>query len=133
MVDADAYLLELAAYIHLNPVRVHITERPENYRWSSHRAYLGNESYSWLETDSILSQFSKQLSRARLKFAKFVGERVSDGRRAVFHGETNIDSRIIGDDDFISDLLSGGRRSAGTKTRRECRNCGRKKALCYHG
>jgi putative transposase len=107
MVDADAYLLELAAYIHLNPVRARITDRPENYRWSSHRAYLGNESFSWLETNCILSQFSKHISKARLKFAEFVGERLSEGRRAVFHGETNIDSRIIGDNDFISDVLSG--------------------------
>lgn len=38
MVDADAYLLELAAYIHLNPVRTHIPERPESHHWSSYRA-----------------------------------------------------------------------------------------------
>ena len=43
-----------------------------------------------------------------MKFAKFVGERVSEGRRPVFHGESNIDSRIIGDDDFIFDLILGG-------------------------
>lgn len=106
MVDADAYLLELAAYIHLNPVRARITDQPEQHRWSSHRAYLGKEKLSWLDTDSILSQFSKKVREARAKFAGFVGERVSDGRREEFHGEKNSDSRIFGDDSFINAVLA---------------------------
>lgn len=106
MVDADAYLLELAAYIHLNPVRARITDRPEKHRWSSHWAYLGKESLSWLETGSILSQFSMKVSEAHAKFAEFVGERVAEGRREEFHGEKNIDSRIFGDDSFINVVLA---------------------------
>ena len=73
MVDADEYLLELAAYIHLNPVRVHVTEKPEKYRWSSYRAYLGKESFSWLDTSLILSQFSSNPKKAAGVFADFVG------------------------------------------------------------
>ena len=57
MVDADAYLLELVAYIHLNPVRVRMVDQPEKHPWSSHRAYLGKEILSWLETGTILPQF----------------------------------------------------------------------------
>jgi putative transposase len=106
MVDADAYLLELAAYIHLNPVRACITDQPENFRWSSHRAYLGKESLSWLESGCILSQFSTNERMARTKFADFVGERVTEGRREAFHGEKNIDSRIFGDDSFVADVLA---------------------------
>ena len=78
----------------------------QSYRWSSCRAYLGHESFSWLETDSILSRFSRNVGKARLQFAAFVGERLPEGRRAAFHGETNMDSRIFGDDDFVSDVLS---------------------------
>lgn len=106
MVDADAYLLELVAYIHLNPVRARITDRPEKHQWNSHRAYLGKESISWLDTDSILSQFSMKDREARAKFTGFVLERVSDGRREEFHGEKNIDSRIFGDDSFINVVLA---------------------------
>jgi putative transposase len=83
MVDADEYLLELAAYIHLNPVRAGITEHPEDYVWSSHRAYLGRESLAWLETGSILSQFSINAIDARVQFATFVDKRMKDGRREV--------------------------------------------------
>lgn len=106
MVDADAYLLELAAYIHLNPVRARISDRPENHRWSSHQSYLGKEYLSWLETDSILSQFSPNIRKARALFAGFVGERMSEGRREEFHGEKNIDSRIFGDDSFVDIVLA---------------------------
>src|SRR4030067_2787237 len=38
LVDADAYLLELTAYIHLNPVRARITDRAEKHRGRSHSA-----------------------------------------------------------------------------------------------
>ncbi len=106
MVDADAYLLELAAYIHLNPVRAHICDRPEKHRWSSHLAYLGKERLSWLETGSILSQFSMTISKARSKFAGFVGDRLAEGRREEFHGEKTIDSRIFGDDSFVDVALA---------------------------
>jgi hypothetical protein len=106
MVDADGYLLVLVAYIHLNPVRAHISDQPENYRWSSHRAYLGKESLSWLETGSILSQFSKNIRKAHAMFAGFVGERVAEGRREEFHGEKNIDSRIFGDVSFVNVVLA---------------------------
>lgn len=106
MVDGDAYLLELVAYIHLNPVRAHISDRPENHQWSSHRAYLGKESLSWLETGSILSRFSMNVQQARAMFAEFVGDRLADGRREEFHGEKNIDSRIFGDESFVDAVLA---------------------------
>lgn len=50
MIDAENYLLELVRYIHLNPVRAGIVGDSEDYRWSSHRAYLGKEVLHWLST-----------------------------------------------------------------------------------
>ena len=35
------YAKELSRYIHLNPVRVKVTESPEEYDWSSYRFYIG--------------------------------------------------------------------------------------------
>ena len=40
VVDRDSYLLELSRYIHLNPVRAGIKERPEEYPHSSYGCYL---------------------------------------------------------------------------------------------
>lgn len=106
MVDADAYLLELAAYIHLNPVRAHISERPEDHPWSSYRAYLGAETLPWLETETILSHFSTNVVKARDMFREFVGERMAEGHRKEFHGENSIDSRVVGDDHFVESMLA---------------------------
>lgn len=106
MVDADAYLLELVAYIHLNPVRAYMVDQPEQHVWSSHRSYLGKEVLPWVETGAVLAQFSAKIRGARAKFSDFVGERMSDGRRKEFHGEKCCDSRIIGDSDFVDAVLT---------------------------
>jgi putative transposase len=45
LVDTVRYLLTCMCYIESNPVRARIVARPEDYRWSSHRANaLGSES-----------------------------------------------------------------------------------------
>lgn len=106
MVDADSYLLELAAYIHLNPVRAHMTDRPENYRWSSHRAYMGKENLSWLETGFVLSQLSGTVGKARSAFARYVDDRMAEGHRAEFHGGKSIDGRVVGDESFVAHALA---------------------------
>ena len=40
MVDKDEYLVSLSRYIHLNPVRAKVVQRPEDYKWTSYRAYM---------------------------------------------------------------------------------------------
>ena len=51
LVEKEAYLLELARYIVLNPVRAGMVERPEEYQWSSYRAMVGLETApEWLTT-----------------------------------------------------------------------------------
>ena len=41
LVEKNSYLVELSRYIHLNPVRAKVIEKPERYRWSSYRGYVG--------------------------------------------------------------------------------------------
>jgi REP element-mobilizing transposase RayT len=58
LVEAEAYAIELSRYIHRNPVRARLVERPEEYEWSSYRYYLGlAEKPHWLKTDLVLSSF----------------------------------------------------------------------------
>ena len=40
-VEPDAYFISLIAYIHQNPVRAGIVERPEDYAYSSYQDYCG--------------------------------------------------------------------------------------------
>ena len=41
LVERETYLLELARYVVLNPVRARVCEQPELFRWSSYRATAG--------------------------------------------------------------------------------------------
>ena len=65
IVQREAYLLELARYVVLNPVRAGICELPEHWVWSSYLATVG-QAYrpNWLNTDWLLSQFGHQYARA---------------------------------------------------------------------
>ncbi|ABK98975.1 REP-associated tyrosine transposase [Pelobacter propionicus] len=105
LVDADAFLLELAAYIHLNPVRAGMTASAEAYPWSSHGAYLGKETVAWIDPEPVLSLFSSSADTARDLFSRFVTERADEGRRPEFHGEKSIDSRLLGDTFFTETIL----------------------------
>ena len=72
LIDGDNYLVELVRYIHCNPLRTGLTSSLNKYQWSSHSAYLGNDSILWLTTNLVLSQFSRQEDRARKLYNDFV-------------------------------------------------------------
>ena len=58
--ERDAYLQVLSAYIHLNPVRAGITKLPEEFRYSSYRAYIGKvRAPKFLYCAEIMAAFSK--------------------------------------------------------------------------
>lgn len=69
----DGYLLVLLRYIHLNPVRAGLVERPEQYAWSSHRIYLELSSAPWVST-TTLDLFAQDRPRAQDAYARFVAE-----------------------------------------------------------
>lgn len=75
LVERDAYLLELARYVVLNPVRAGMVRDVGDWPWSSYRAMLGQEcAPAWLETDWLLGQFDPERSRAQAGYASFVGQ-----------------------------------------------------------
>lgn len=105
LVDADEYLLQLVRYIHLNPVRVGMAKLPGDYRWSSHRAYVGKDVLPWLATDLIIGQLASTVGNARERFDAFVAEGLTEGHRPEFHGSGMADNRCIGENCFIEQAL----------------------------
>ena len=110
LVDADAYLLELTRYIHLNPVRAGLVIEPEEHPWSGHRGYIGLEVIPWLTTDWVLSQFSERESSARRGYGRFIQDGKKEGYQKEYHVGSGMDSRILGDDQFIDRVLEKGQR-----------------------
>ena len=57
VIEADSYLLELVRYIHLNPVQAGLVRKPEQYAWSSHRAFPERgSSPDWLTKEEVLGR-----------------------------------------------------------------------------
>ncbi len=75
IVDKDAYLLSLSRYLHLNPVRANIVDKPELYRWSSYPGFIGKgRKYNWVEYSWILSCFGDDTARAMKRYKKYSAE-----------------------------------------------------------
>lgn len=65
IVQREAYLLELARYVVLNPVRAGICDAPEDWPWSSYRAMLGRVTPPpWLQVQWLMSQFDNSNHQA---------------------------------------------------------------------
>ncbi len=105
LVDAERYLLSLSCYIHRNPLDAGLVKRPEDYEWSSYRAYLGiTQKPNWLETGVILGSMGNA-DRAREYRALVEGD-----------GSAEVDNLyaaarqapILGDEAFRK-LVLGGR------------------------
>lgn len=66
LVDADAYLLCVSRYIHLNPVAAGLVEKAHQFPWSSYRAYVGGtRPPSWLNTGATLAMVGTRSCRQR--------------------------------------------------------------------
>lgn len=77
MVERDSYLLELARYIVLNPLRAKMVKRLESWPWSSYLSTCGQAaSPDWLQTDWILAQFGLRRASAIQKYVTFIHEGV---------------------------------------------------------
>ena len=74
LVDKDNYLLELSRYIHNNPVKAGLVNKPEYYKWSSYGAYVRKEKDDIVATELILSQFRNNFKEETKCYADFVND-----------------------------------------------------------
>ena len=73
LVESDAYLLELARYIVLNPVRARMVRSARDWFWSSYRGTAGlAKTASCLTTDWILAGFGRNRKLATDRYRAFV-------------------------------------------------------------
>ena len=73
LVDRDSYLLELAHYVELNPVRAGMVNSAANWVWSSYRAAVGTvPAPHWLAVDALLSQFGDRKAVAVRRYVDHV-------------------------------------------------------------
>jgi hypothetical protein len=59
IIDDDGYFLATHRYIHLNPVKADMVERPLEFPWSSCRAYFEEVLNPLVETEKVLGYFGE--------------------------------------------------------------------------
>jgi REP element-mobilizing transposase RayT len=131
----DAYLLELVRYIHLNPIRAGLVEGLSDlgrYPFSGHSVLMGKTKREWQDTEEILGMFGRRAGVARREYKAFLEKGVALGKRPDLSGGGLIrsaggwegvrelkkerifqksDERILGDGDFVEDVLRSAEES----------------------
>ncbi|MGR8918029.1 MAG: REP-associated tyrosine transposase [Gammaproteobacteria bacterium] len=75
VVDAEAYRLEVARYVVLNPVRAGLVPHPQHWHWSSYGATIGKrERPEWLAYQDLLSAFASDERLASDHYIRFVND-----------------------------------------------------------
>lgn len=101
VVDKQAYLLELARYVVLNPVRARLVAAPANWMWSSYGATVAARVRpDWLQTDWLLSQFGTDRQQAIAAYQRFV----ADGKRSASPWSALTDQIYLGSATFAAEM-----------------------------
>lgn len=104
LVDDELYLKELIRYIHLNPIRAGLITDPQQYLWSSHRAYMELDEFVWLYKDRVLKKFHYERKNAVSNYEKYLLKGI--GIETEFDFKSGYASGMIGDSEFVDRILT---------------------------
>jgi hypothetical protein len=127
----DTYLQELVRYIHLNPLRAKIVKdlnELDKYPYCGHRVIMGVVKREWQDIEYVLGYFGKRMGTSRKKYRSYLEKGISMGRKPELvdgglirsmggwdeikkmrlTGQDRIksDQRILGESDFVMEVLS---------------------------
>jgi REP-associated tyrosine transposase len=101
LIEKQAHLLEVCRYVVLNPVRAHLTKRPEAWQWSS---YLGTggraPAHRSLTPDWVLGQFGVTRDKAQQAYRRYVHEGM--GKETIWKAVKG--QVLMGSEDFVEKL-----------------------------
>ena len=99
--DKDTYLFSLVKYLHCNPVRAGMVRQPEQYRWSSHREYLGMNKNGLVDTGLLLGMFSEDLKRGCRLYREYMRKEEKTSKDEFYR---TVDQRVLGDEAFVEEV-----------------------------
>jgi REP element-mobilizing transposase RayT len=101
LIEKEAYLLEVARYIVLNPVRAKLVSHPRYWKWSSYTTTAGiRQAPQFLTTDWILAQFGSEKEEAQQAYRRFVAE-----GKGVSLWEGLQGGILLGSDPFVKQIM----------------------------
>ncbi len=98
LVQEERHLFALLRYIHLNPVRAGIVEKPEDYTWSSDRWFRQATGPEWLDLDASLQEFGKTRQTAVRRYAALM----ADGSSSSYSESPAVGQVVKGDVAFAN-------------------------------
>ncbi|WP_321370435.1 transposase [uncultured Desulfuromusa sp.] len=102
LIEADAHITELSRYLHLNPVRAGMVDKPDEHPWSSYQAYIGKTATpQWLRRDFILGYFGKNDKIAQQTYRSFVEDLLGESYESPLK---NAFGNILGDKVFVEEI-----------------------------
>jgi len=78
-----------------------MTRRAQDFRYSSHRAYLGLDESKFVDAEPVLRHFGATKKLARERFALFVRAGIKLGHNEEFYRAD--EGRILGSEDWIAE------------------------------
>ena len=72
LIEKDSYLLELSRYIHLNPVKAGMVEKPQDYFHSSYTSYIEEKDNDIVCKELVLSMMANKKKQALSLYRSFV-------------------------------------------------------------
>ncbi len=72
-VDDQQYLMQVVAYVHLNPVKAKIVESADDYPWSGHGEILGRQKPPIVAVDEVLLLYGDSRRKAMRSYRAALG------------------------------------------------------------
>ncbi len=100
LIEFDSYFLHLVRYIHRNPLRANLVNSIDDFRWSSHHAYVKNTSeLEWIKSELLLSMLSEKKSNQVIEYKKLMG--IEDNEKLIKVFKSKKWPSFLGSDEFI--------------------------------
>jgi REP element-mobilizing transposase RayT len=100
--ETSQYLAELVRYIHLNPVRAKLVERPEQYEFSGHQAYLGLDKSGLVDVEPVLRHFGGRRKRAIEVYCQFLAAGIGQRSGTDFYKANK--AAVLGNEEFLEEI-----------------------------
>jgi putative transposase len=101
LIDERGYFQAVSRYIHLNPVRAALVQRPDEYPWSSYAGYVrAAKMLNWITYDRVLLDFGPGDDAARRRrYRRYVEAALDEPMTSPF--ATAVEGVLIGSQAFV--------------------------------
>ena len=103
LIESEGHYCEVSRYIHLNPVRAGLVDRPEDWPWGSYRGYhRATRRQPWVTYDRVLEEFGRNAEQARRAYRRFVAEGMATMPPSPW--KDAVEGLIVGGEGFVEKM-----------------------------